>query len=88
MVIIIYIHSPVLFIFVFFFRQFYLEPTFVSSFPHNGHVYFLFRETAVEHINCGKARYSRVARVCAKDNGGPHKFRFVIIDLFIKKLIF
>ncbi|XP_075587868.1 semaphorin-1A isoform X2 [Dermatophagoides farinae] len=50
-------------------------PNFVSSFPYNGHVYFLFRETAVEYINCGKAIYSRVARVCARDNGGPHKFR-------------
>ncbi|KPM05961.1 Semaphorin-1A-like protein 2 [Sarcoptes scabiei] len=32
-------------------------------------------ESAVEFINCGKTIYSRVARVCARDNGGPHKFR-------------
>ncbi|UXI16189.1 Protein PAT1-like protein [Sarcoptes scabiei] len=51
------------------------EPSFVSSFQHDGHVYFMFRESAVEFINCGKTIYSRVARVCARDNGGPHKFR-------------
>ncbi|CAG2165265.1 unnamed protein product [Oppiella nova] len=50
-------------------------PSFVNSFPHNQHVYFFFRETSVEYINCGKAIYSRVARVCSKDKGGPHKFR-------------
>ncbi|ALC38992.1 Sema-1a [Drosophila busckii] len=38
-------------------------------------VYFFFRETAVEFINCGKAIYSRVARVCKWDKGGPHRFR-------------
>jgi semaphorin 6 len=50
-------------------------PSFVNSFPHSEHVYFFFRETAVEYINCGKSVYSRVARVCSKDKGGPHKFR-------------
>lgn len=50
-------------------------PTFISSFPHGSHVYFFFRETAVEYINCGKAIYSRIARVCARDNGGPHNLR-------------
>lgn len=38
-------------------------------------VYFFFRETAVEYINCGKAVFSRVARVCKYDRGGPHRFR-------------
>ena len=28
------------------------------------YVYFFFRETAVEYMNCGKALYARVARVC------------------------
>ena len=37
------------------------------------HVYFFFREGAVEHINCGKAVFSRVARVCKNDAGGPNK---------------
>ncbi|KAG8198673.1 hypothetical protein JTE90_015501 [Oedothorax gibbosus] len=50
-------------------------PSFVSSIHHADYVYFFFRETAVEYINCGKAVYSRVARVCTKDKGGPHKFR-------------
>lgn len=50
-------------------------PNFVSSVHHDEFVYFFFRETAVEYINCGKTVYSRVARVCTKDRGGPHKFR-------------
>ncbi|KAF0305032.1 Semaphorin-1A [Amphibalanus amphitrite] len=31
------------------------DPDFVSSFALGEHVYFFFRETAVEYINCGKA---------------------------------
>lgn len=50
-------------------------PNFVSSVHHDEFVYFFFRETAVEYINCGKTVYSRVARVCTRDKGGPHKFR-------------
>nr|CAD7575037.1 unnamed protein product [Timema californicum] len=50
-------------------------PNFVSSMPLGDFVYFFFRETAVEYINCGKAVYSRVARVCKYDRGGPHRFR-------------
>lgn len=30
------------------------EPQFVGSFETNHFVYFLFREAAVEYINCGK----------------------------------
>lgn len=37
-------------------------------------MYFFFRETAVEYINCGKAVYSRVARVCKKDIGGANRY--------------
>ncbi|XP_067131237.1 semaphorin-1A-like isoform X3 [Centruroides vittatus] len=44
-------------------------PNFVRSLHHGEFVYFFFRETAVEYINCGKAVYSRVARVCTKDQG-------------------
>ena len=29
-------------------------PDFVSSIEDEEHVYFFFRESAVEHINCGK----------------------------------
>lgn len=50
-------------------------PDFVSSMAQGDFVYFFFRETAVEYINCGKAVYSRVARVCKNDRGGPHRFR-------------
>jgi chondroitin sulfate proteoglycan 4 len=32
-------------------------------------VFFFFREVAVEVSNCGKAVYSRVARVCKNDVG-------------------
>lgn len=34
-----------------------LDPDFVSSFDIGDKVYFFFRETAVEHINCGKVGY-------------------------------
>lgn len=50
-------------------------PDFVSSMEDEEHVYFFFREAAVEYMNCGKAVYSRVARVCKNDQGGKHKFR-------------
>ncbi|XP_031787888.1 semaphorin-1A isoform X3 [Nasonia vitripennis] len=49
-------------------------PNFVSSFTYGDYVYFFYRETAVEYMNCGKAVYSRVARVCKHDKGGPHAF--------------
>ncbi len=41
-----------------------IEPNFVGSFDIGDYVYFFFRESAVEYINCGKNIYSRVARVC------------------------
>ncbi|CAN8005119.1 unnamed protein product, partial [Ixodes hexagonus] len=50
-------------------------PNFVSSIYFEDYVYFFFRESAVEYINCGKTVYSRVARVCTRDKGGPHKFK-------------
>ncbi|KAK4297403.1 hypothetical protein Pmani_030179 [Petrolisthes manimaculis] len=51
------------------------SPNFVSSFALGDFVYFFFREIAVEYLNCGKTMYSRVARVCRHDKGGPQKFR-------------
>ena len=51
---------------------FSLEPNFVGSFDIGPHVFFFFRETAVEYINCGKSVYSRVARVCKRDTGGKN----------------
>ncbi|CAD6215680.1 GSCOCG00000493001-RA-CDS [Cotesia congregata] len=47
------------------------DPQFVGSFETEDHVYFLFREIAVEYINCGKKIYSRISRVCKKDPGSP-----------------
>ncbi|XP_050414612.1 semaphorin-1A [Patella vulgata] len=46
------------------------EPNFVSSFAKEDKVFFFFRETAIENINCGKATFSRVARICKQDQGG------------------
>ncbi|KAL0269384.1 UNVERIFIED_CONTAM: hypothetical protein PYX00_007138 [Menopon gallinae] len=46
------------------------EPHFVGSFETDKFVFFLFREAAVEYINCGKIIYSRIARVCKNDEGG------------------
>ncbi|XP_064475057.1 semaphorin-2A-like isoform X2 [Ornithodoros turicata] len=48
------------------------KPNFVGSFDIGDHVYYFFRESAVEYINCGKVIYSRVARVCKKDTGGKN----------------
>lgn len=49
------------------------QPSFVSTLERNGYVFFFFRELALE--NCGKTIYSRVARVCKNDRGGPSQFR-------------
>mgnify|MGYP005983464147 CR=1 FL=1 len=62
------------------------DPQFVGSFETENFVYFLFREAAVEYMNCGKVLYmvfaprcvmfslqviySRIARVCKNDPGG------------------
>lgn len=48
------------------------DPQFVGSFERDDFIYFVFRETAVEFINCGKVVYSRIARVCKNDPGGTH----------------
>ncbi|XP_064607739.1 semaphorin-2A-like [Liolophura sinensis] len=49
------------------------EPQFVGSFEMEEVVYFFFREEALEHSHsCGKKVYSRVARVCKNDKGGPN----------------
>ncbi|XP_063381388.1 semaphorin-5B [Cydia fagiglandana] len=45
------------------------QPEFVGSFEDDFYVYFVFREYAVEFMNCGKAVYSRIARVCKNDSG-------------------
>jgi len=48
------------------------KPDFVGSYEIGDYVYFFFRETAVEYMNCGKTIYSRIARVCKKDTGGKN----------------
>lgn len=48
-------------------------PDFVHSFEYEDFVFFFFRETAVEYMNCGKRVYSRVARVCKGDRGGAQQ---------------
>jgi len=50
-------------------------PNFVSAMEDEDFVYMTFREEAVEYMNCGKAVYSRIGRVCKKDQGGPHTFK-------------
>lgn len=42
------------------------DPDFVSSFDIGDKVYFFFRETAVEHINCGKVRIIIKSYVCVR----------------------
>lgn len=51
------------------------EPEFVGSFEDDLYVYFVFREIAVEFMNCGKIIYSRIARVCKNDSGGVPPMR-------------
>lgn len=46
------------------------EPTFITTFESSGFVYFIFRENAVEYLNCGKRALSRIGRVCKNDSGG------------------
>lgn len=33
-----------------------VEPDFVSSYEISDYIYFFFRETAIEYINCGKVQ--------------------------------
>jgi len=47
-----------------FFSCKFTEAQFVGSFDMGDYVYFFFRESAVEYMNCGTAIYARVARVC------------------------
>lgn len=53
------------------------EPQFVGSFEVGEHVYFFFREIAVEIGDAERQIHSRVARVCKKDVGGKNVLRQV-----------
>ncbi|KAF7495713.1 Semaphorin-5A [Sarcoptes scabiei] len=44
------------------------DAKFVHSFEYNQHIYFLFRETAIEHVTDRKV-HSRIGRVCRDDPG-------------------
>ncbi|KAH8394915.1 hypothetical protein KR222_010444, partial [Zaprionus bogoriensis] len=48
------------------------QPDFVGAIERNGYVLFFFRELSMEYLNFGKVVYSRVARVCKNDRGGPY----------------
>ncbi|CAO2599156.1 Sema6c [Lemmus lemmus] len=48
----------------------FAEPHFVYALEHREHVYFFFREVAVEDSRLGRVQFSRVARVCKRDMGG------------------
>lgn len=46
------------------------DPQFVGSFDVGDYVFFFFREQAMEQANCAKVVFSRVARICKRDEGG------------------
>lgn len=46
--------------FFFLFSRWVNDPQFVGSFETKDHVYFLFREIAVEYINCGKVNTNKI----------------------------
>lgn len=48
------------------------QPDFVGAIERNDYVLIFFRELSMEHMNYGKAIYSRVGRVCKNDRGGPY----------------
>ncbi|XP_005092387.1 semaphorin-2A [Aplysia californica] len=60
------------------------EPQFVGSFDVGDHVYFFYREVALEYTNCGKKIYSRLARVCKNDYGGSRHLLQNIWTSFVK----
>ncbi|XP_041086114.1 semaphorin-6B-like [Polyodon spathula] len=53
--------------------KWFREPYFVSSVEWRGHVYFFFREMAMEFNYLEKVLVSRVARVCKSDLGGSQR---------------
>ncbi|XP_052696848.1 semaphorin-1A-like isoform X1 [Crassostrea angulata] len=62
------------------------DPNFVGSFDIKDKIYFFFRETAVEHINCGKTVFSRVARICKNDRGGQIMMKSIWTSFFKARL--
>ncbi|BFZ02375.1 hypothetical protein BsWGS_05414 [Bradybaena similaris] len=62
------------------------EPQFVGSFDVGEHVYFFYREVALEYTNCGKKIYSRLARVCKNDYGGSNTLQNIWISFLKARL--
>uniref|UniRef100_A0A915B0J3 Sema domain-containing protein n=2 Tax=Parascaris univalens TaxID=6257 RepID=A0A915B0J3_PARUN len=54
--------------------KFLNEPQFAGSFKDEKYVYLWFREQAAELDSCSRAIYSRVARLCRSDMGGPRPY--------------
>ena len=50
-------------LYVYVYSYFIIEPDFVSSIEDEEYVYFFFRESAVEHINCGKVTMSSIIKL-------------------------
>ncbi|KAI1291697.1 Semaphorin-5A [Halotydeus destructor] len=46
------------------------DADFILSFETENFVHSIFRESAVEYMNCGKSIFSRISRVCKHDAGG------------------
>uniref|UniRef100_A0A8C4I6K9 Sema domain, transmembrane domain (TM), and cytoplasmic domain, (semaphorin) 6Ba n=1 Tax=Dicentrarchus labrax TaxID=13489 RepID=A0A8C4I6K9_DICLA len=53
--------------------KWFREPYFVSSMEWGPHIYFFFREMAMEFHHLEKVMVSRVARVCKADLGGSQR---------------
>ncbi|XP_061550379.1 semaphorin-6B-like [Phycodurus eques] len=53
--------------------KWFREPYFVSAMEWRSHIYFFFREMAMEFHHLEKVMVSRVARVCKSDLGGSQR---------------
>ncbi|XP_020779269.2 semaphorin-6B-like [Boleophthalmus pectinirostris] len=53
--------------------KWFREPYFVSAMEYGPHIYFFFREMAMEFHHLEKVMVSRVARVCKSDLGGSQR---------------
>ncbi|KAJ1207961.1 hypothetical protein NDU88_003351 [Pleurodeles waltl] len=49
------------------------EPYFVQAVDYGDHIYFFYREIAVEYNSMGKVVFPRVAQVCKNDMGGSQR---------------
>ena len=56
------------------------KPDFVGSYEVGDHVYFFFREMAVEYMNCGRAVYSRYLSISGKILNVPMMTNTTLLD--------